>query len=300
MIRVGIIGLDTSHSIELVRRMQAPDCPEAERVPGYRAVTCLRFETPFQNQAGLDQRQRQLEAWGVSVTTSFEAAAAGCDAYLLTINDGSFHLDYFRKVAALGKPVFVDKPFATTLEDARDIIRLARKHHTRACSGSSLPFNPALADALAPFAGVHLAHVYGELGQAPAGDSLVWYGVHTFETLQRIMGPGARSVFARESEAETLAMIDYGAGRQGVVECVPGSYFYGGRAHGKDRDGKPLMKAFTLPSSYAALLRVLRPFFEGGPAPVSLETSFEGLAMMIAARRSIQTGQPEPVAPPPE
>ena len=299
MFKVGIIGLDTSHSVELPRRMQAPDCPDAERVAGMRAVTCLRFETPFQNRAGLDSRQAQLEAWGVKVTESFDESIAGCDAYLLEINDGSYHLDYFRRLAGLGKPVFLDKPLASTLEDGREILRVARAHKTRVWSGSSLPFTPALGEALQPFASVHLGQVYGALGKAPAGDSLIWYGVHTFEMLQKIMGPGARSVFAREGAAETIALVDYGAGRQGVVECIPGCWAYGGRAHGTGRDGKPRMQPFSLTPSYAALLRAILAFFEGGPAPVSLETTFEGLAMMAAARRSIESGKTEPVSPPP-
>jgi predicted dehydrogenase len=298
MIKLGIIGLDTSHSVEFPKRMQAPDCPEADRVAGLRAVTCLRFETPFQNKAGLDQRQKQLEAWGVKVTESFDEAAAGCDAYLMEINDPAFHLDYFRKLAGLGKPIFLDKPLAGTLEDGREILRLARQHNTRVWSGSSLPFSPPLSEALAPFSKIHLAHVYGALGKAPAGDSLIWYGVHVFETLQRIMGPGATSVTAREGGAETVAMVDYGGGRQGLVECIPGCWNYGGRAHGTDKEGQPHMKTFVLPASYPALLKAIQSFLEGGPAPVSLADSFEGLAIMVAARQSIETGKPAPVATP--
>ena len=67
-IRVAIVGLDTSHSIEFTRRMQAPDCPENQKVTGLRAVSCLRFETPFQDKDGLDGRQKQLEEWGVKVS----------------------------------------------------------------------------------------------------------------------------------------------------------------------------------------------------------------------------------------
>ena len=60
-IRVGIIGLDTSHAIEFPRRMQAPGPLRPSRVAGLRAVTCLRFATPFQNEEQLDGRQAQLE-----------------------------------------------------------------------------------------------------------------------------------------------------------------------------------------------------------------------------------------------
>jgi hypothetical protein len=140
--------------------------------------------------------------------------------------------------------------------------------------------------------------VYGALGKAPAGDSLIWYGVHTFETLQRIMGPGAKTVMAHDHASEIMSLVDYGNGRQGVVECVPGCWLYGGRVHGTDKAGQPLVKPFSLSVRYSVLLAAIRDFFEGGPAPVSMESSFEGLAMMAAARESIETGKPAAVAKP--
>ena len=120
-LRVGIIGLDSSHSIEFTRRMQAPDCPPDQRAEGMQAVTCLRFETPFQDQQGLDERQAQLEAWGVSVTEDFDEAVSGCDALLMEINDPQYHLDYFVGVAGLGKPLFLDKPLADTMENGLQV-----------------------------------------------------------------------------------------------------------------------------------------------------------------------------------
>ncbi|MDD5679349.1 MAG: Gfo/Idh/MocA family oxidoreductase, partial [Kiritimatiellae bacterium] len=220
MIKVAIIGLDSSHSIEFAKRMQDPACAPDQRVPGMRAVTCLRFQTPFQDKNGLDKRQSLLESWGVRVTTLFEEAVADCDAIMLEINDGAYHLEYFEKVAALGKPVFLDKPLAFNLADGRAIIRLMREHNTRVWSGSSLPFCPDMDAARAKFEEIKRAYVYGTLGKAPAGDALVWYGVHTFEMLQRIMGRNALSVHALETKGSILGIVDYGAGREGVVETI--------------------------------------------------------------------------------
>jgi len=292
MIKVAIIGLDTSHSIEFPRRMQAADCPPDQMVPGIRAVTCLRFETPFQDKKGLDERQSRLESWGVRVTTRFEEAVADCDAIMLEINDGAFHLDYFKKVAALGKPVFLDKPLAASLADGRAIIRLMRAHNTRVWSGSSIPFCPELDGTRSGFTQIKRAHVFGALGDAPAGDSLVWYGVHTVEMLQRIMGPGALSVCALETKGSILAVADYGAGREGVVEAIRGMWVYGGRIQGV-MNKEPKIVPFVCASTYAYrdILRLIKTFFEGGAAPVDMLTTFEGLAMMTAARQSIETGK---------
>jgi predicted dehydrogenase len=287
-IKVAIIGLDTSHSIQFSKLMNAADCPQELKVPGMQAISCMRFETPFQDKKGLDERQAQHEGWGVKVTEDLDEALAGCDAVMLEINDPAYHLEYFAKVAALGKPVFLDKPLAGNLADGRAIIELARQHGTRVWSGSSLPFADAIRDALAQVPDVKIGHSFGALGTAPAGDSLIWYGVHSFEMLQKVMGAGAREVTAVESEVGVVSVVEYEGERRGVVESIRGSWTYGGRVQSAKQ-----MVQFLVDGkyNYRNLLREVKAFFEGGPAPVSLETSFEGLAMMVAARDSIDSGK---------
>lgn len=288
MIKIAIIGLDTSHSIQFPQRMQAPDCPTNQRVPGLEAVSCLRFETPYQDKQGLDERQKQLEKWGVKVTENFDEAIEGCNAIMLEINDGSFHLEYFKKVAALGKPVFLDKPLAMTLADGRAIIDLAKKHNTRVWSGSSIPFCPPLAKTMQDAGEIKRAHVFGALGDAPAGDSLVWYGVHTFETLQRIMGRGAAKVRAIETDSSIVATVEFKDGREGLVESTRKVWAYGGTVWGTVNEQIKAMP-FVLDSkrAYHNILRLVKAFFQGGQPPVDMETTFEGLATMCAARESI-------------
>jgi hypothetical protein len=268
--------------------MQAPDCPKNQRVRGMKSISCLRFETPYQNKEGLDKRQQQLEQWGVKVTENFEEAVEDCDAIMLEINDGSRHREYFEKVAALGKPVFLDKPLAMTLADGRAIIEQMRKHNTRVWSGSSIPFCPPLEKILKNAGEIQRTHVYGALGKAPSGDSLVWYGVHSFETLQRIMGRGAKTVKAVETPSSIIALVEFMNGNEGVVELTPKSWKYGGTVWGIV-DKELQVNSFLLDSSvcYRNILRLIKAFFLGAPAPVDMETTFEGLAMMCAAKESI-------------
>lgn len=288
MIKIAVIGLDTSHSVEFPRLMQAPDCPKNMRVPGMKAISCLRFETPFQNRAGLDKRQQQLEQWGIKVTENIDEALEGCDAIMLEINDGGFHLEYFRKVAALGQPVFLDKPLAMSLADGRAIIELMRQHKTRVWSGSSIPFCPPLEKTLKNAGKIHRAHVFGALGKAPAGDSLIWYGVHSFETLQRIMGRGAAKVRAFSTASSIISAIEFNDGREGLVELTPKVWTYGGVLWGTVNEQMKTTPFVSNSSfSYRNILRLVKAFFLGAEPPVDMETTFEGLAMMCAARESI-------------
>lgn len=287
-IRVALIGLDTSHTVEFARRMQAPDCPEDQKVEGMEAVTCLRFETPFQNAEGLDKRQAQLEEWGVKVTTDFDEAVDGCDAVMLEINDASYHLEYFRRVADLKRPVFVDKPLADTIENARAIVQLAEEKGVRMFSSSSLRYVPQVEQAAKEVPEAMYASMYGPVGVAPAGSSIVWYGVHAFEMLERVMGRGARAVFARKDEAGVVAVVDYPEARRGLVELTTGVYSYGGLV----RD-KKLVKPFIVDSKrlYSDQLEHIVEFFRGAEPPCSTADALEVTAMLDAAEKSSVSGK---------
>lgn len=289
-IKVALIGLDTSHTIEFARRMQAPDCPADQKVPGMRATACLRFPTPFQAAAGLDSRQKTLEGWGVKVTTKFEEAVADCDAVMLEINDPAFHLEYFTRAAELGKRVFLDKPVADTIGNARRIAAIAAAKKVPVFSASSLRFVPQLLKACGEMPKPLLASTYGPVGKAPSGSSIVWYGVHAFEMLQRAMGRGALGVFARTDEAGVTAVVRYPDKRRGVVELSYVSWAYGGSL----RDDKRIVPFVNDASRlYSDLLLHVGEFFRGGPAPVAMEDSLEVTAMLDAAQRSADSGREE-------
>lgn len=288
-IKIGFIGLDSSHSVEFIRRMQAPDCPADQKVGGMRATACLRFETPFQSKEGLDSRQKTLESWGVRVTTTFEQAVSDCDALLITINDPSLHLEYFRQCAALQKPVFMDKPLAENLASARMIADLVRASKVPFMSCSSLRHASALREACMAVPAPEQASTFGPLGRAPAGISIVWYGVHAFEMLQRAMGSGAQQIATVPTTKGTVCVVDYKDGRQGVVELVEGTWMYGGSIRGGGS-----ASSFVVDSSsiYSLQLRDVEAFYRTGKSDVTLADALEVMAMLDAAHQSSVSGKP--------
>ena len=130
IIKLAIVGLDTSHTIQFTKLIQG-DPPAGMKVEGLRVVKAMRFPSPFQSEKDQDGRQAQLEKWGVTVTRSLEEAAADASALMLEINDPALHLQYFKQAAELGKPIFLDKPLAGTFEDGQAICELARKKRCR-------------------------------------------------------------------------------------------------------------------------------------------------------------------------
>ncbi len=293
-IKVAVIGLDTSHAVELPKLMQDPAVPADRRVEGLFVTRCLRFETPFQSSKGLDERQKYLESIGVLVTEDFDTAVADCDAIMLEINDPAYHLEYFEKCSKLGKPIFLDKPFADTLDNTAKIMKIAEENSVRFFTASSLRFDVDFAEALAKGVKPVSACVWGPVGKAPAGSSVIWYGVHAFEMLQRIMGCGAVSVMASEDRNGYVCHVVYADGRRGIVELSRNSWNYGGIIRDGAKEEVHYRVSGRVPF-YQMLVAEIVKFFRDGEQIVELKDSFEVMAMLSAADRSAQTGKAEVV-----
>jgi predicted dehydrogenase len=289
-VNVALIGLDTSHTVQYAMRAHSPDCPADQRVDGLRTVACLRFETPFQGKDGLDERQKQLGKWGIPVTESLDEAVSDCDAIMLTINDPSRHLEYFEACADLGKPIFIDKPLAESVASARTIARIAKEKRVRVWSASSLRFSPQLAEASKAVPEPQHVSTYGHMGMAPVGSSIVWYGVHAFEMLNRAMGRGAQNVRTVGTESGAVCVVRYADGRQGVVELLTKGSHYAGFLRDKQKAAPFVVDSSRL---YTDQLKLVAAFFHGGPAPVELEDAVEITAMLDAAERSLGSGTAE-------
>ena len=289
-LKVTIIGLDTSHAVEFPRRLQAPDWPEEQRVQGMRVEKCLRFLTPFTDEKVLAGRQELLESWGVRVTEDFDEAVAGADALILSINDATYHLEYFKRSVEVGVPIFLDKPMADSVESAQKIVEVADKHSTPFFTSSSYRFAPELVRAGSEVLRPSQAAVYGPLGIAPAGSSILWYGVHSFEMLESLLGTGAEAVTAVKDKQGAVVHVAYDDDRRGTVTLTEGVYQYGGVV----RDSEnvfPMVMSSSPP--YRELVEQMLGFFKGGPEPVMINHSMEIMKLLIATQKSYDSGNTE-------
>ena len=286
-IKIAVIGMDTSHVVELPKLMQDPNAKL--HIPGMRVTRAMRFETPFQNKEGLDTREAYLRSIGVEVTEDFDYTVGDCDAIMLEINDPSLHLEYFEKAAPLGKPIFLDKPFADTIENTRKIIEIGRKYNVRYFTASSLRFTVGLNGMLNQGVDVNSAYAWGPLGKAAAGSSIVWYGVHTFEQIERIMGIGAETVTTVPSGKGVVCIVKYKDGRSAVAELNEDKWVYGAVVR-DDAEKEAFCTIRGITPFYYSLLEKVRAFFLGIEDVVSIEESFEVMALCEAADKSFNAG----------
>src|SRR5438876_4996810 len=148
-LRIGLIGLDTSHVIEFAQALN--DSTNAGHVPGARIVAGFPggsndFELSRSRVEGFTRQLR--DQYGVKILDTPEAVAESCDVVFITSVDGRIHLEQFRRTIKLRRPTFIVKPFTTSLRDAEEIFRLAEDADVPVMSCSSLRYAEALTQSL--------------------------------------------------------------------------------------------------------------------------------------------------------
>src|SRR5215207_8176779 len=122
-LRVGIIGTDTSHVPAFTKAFR--DHPEWKItvVAAYKGGS-PDFPVSANRVEGFAKTIH--DEYGVELVDSIEALLAKVDVVLLESVDGRPHLAQATPVLEAGKRVFIDKPLAASLADARAIAGLSK------------------------------------------------------------------------------------------------------------------------------------------------------------------------------
>ncbi len=204
-IRVGIIGLDTSHVTAFTNAVNGPKAtPELQvmRIVAAFPGGSPDLPTSIERVPGFTEK---VKGFGVEIVDSIDALLPKVDAVLLESVDGRPHLEQARPVIKAGKPLFIDKPARRPAWPTRWRSTGWRKRPAcRAFRSSSLRFSPGIAAMKNDPA---IGEVLGCVAYSPCSlDShhpdLFWYGIHGVEELYTIMGPGCVSV-SRVHTADT-------------------------------------------------------------------------------------------------
>ena len=137
-LRIGIVGTDTSHVTAFAKTLNVPGS-------GARIVAAYKGGSPDveSSRTRVDKFAEELQSkYGVEIVPDIPSLVAKVDAVLLESVDGRVHLQQAKQVIAGKKPVFIDKPLAASLDDARAIAKAAKEAGVPWFSSSSLRFGP--------------------------------------------------------------------------------------------------------------------------------------------------------------
>lgn len=287
-LRLGIVGLDTSHVTAFTEILNDPTAKG--HVPGAVVVAAFKGGSPDieSSWSRVDGYTKTLQdKYGVKLYDTIEELCRNVDAVLIENVDGRPHLAAARPVIAARKPLYIDKPMAASVADVREIFRLAAAANVPIFSSSSLRF---ASNTLAVRAG-SIGTVTNAVTSSPAHlerthPDLFWYGVHGVESLYTVMGTGCESV-RRGTNAEGGIQVT-GRWKDGRIGTFSEGKGYSGLAQGTR--GSQAVGSYD---GYAPLVEAIVRFFQTGVAPVKPEETIEIFTFMEAADESKRRGGAE-------
>lgn len=285
-IRIGMIGLDTSHVTAFTKIINDPK--SKNHVSGAKVVAAFKGGSPDieTSISRVDDYTKTLkEDFGVEICETIEDLCSKVDAVMIESVDGRPHLSQAKPVIAAGLPLFLDKPVAGSLSDALEIYKLAKEAGVPVFSSSSLRYGKSTQ----AVRGGSIGKVTYALCSSPAKiephhPDLYWYGVHGCESLFTVMGTGCQSVI-RRTTSDGLIEVEgtWEDGRTGIFREGKG---YSGIA----RNAKGEEVAVGAYDGYAPLVVEVVKFFQTKSPPVSATETIELFTFMEAADESKRRG----------
>lgn len=290
-LRIGMIGLDTSHVTIFTKMLNMSEQPDA-RFAGCRVVAAFPAGNPQfpLSRDRIEGFTNGVKALGVKIVSSIEELLPLVDAVMLESVDGSQHLEQVQPVFAAGKPVFIDKPLAASFADVQAIAELGTKHKTPWFSASSSRFTqgyPELKKS-AEIGDILGVDTFSQARAAPGHPDLFWYGVHGVDLLYSLMGTGCRSVTAMQSPLTEQVTGAWENGRVGTYRAI------------REHTGKTGLGATVFGSrgithvnnyyDYVPLLATIVEFFRTKTTPIPVDEMVEVFAYLEAAEESKRRG----------
>lgn len=278
--RVGIIGLDTSHSVAFTKALNDPAA--SADFGAYKIVAAYPYGSKEIKSSydRIPEYTEDVKKLGVEISPTIKDLLSKVDVVLLETNDGRLHLEQALQVIKAGKPLFIDKPVAANFKDASTIFSAAKKAGVPVFSSSSLRYTPGAQDIAKGKLGKVLgADTYSPCTLESTHSDLFWYGIHGVETLFTVMGTGCKEVVRIYTPGTEMVIGTWNDGRIGTFRGTrTGKHIYGGTAFGEK--GAATVGDY---GGYNPLLIKIVEFFKTGIAPVSPEETLEIYAFMEAA-----------------
>ena len=130
-IRIGIIGLDTSHSTAFTELINSGGEAWAE---GFKVVAAYPYgsQTIESSYKRIPDYIEKVKKHGVKIVDSIADLLKEVDCVLLETNDGRLHLEQAIEVFKAGKICFIDKPIGATLGKSLSNVSESKRKSTHA------------------------------------------------------------------------------------------------------------------------------------------------------------------------
>ena len=285
--RIGIIGLDVSHSLAFTKLLNAAGA--GTEFSAYRVVAAYAGGSKDikASISRVAEFSTAVAALGVQIVSSVADMLAMVDVVMVNTNDGRLHYEQVLQVLKTGKPAFIDKPLAASLPDVLAIFEASERYKVPVFSSSSMRYFEN-EEALSKD---KIGKVLGASSFSPATlekshSDLFWYGIHGVEILYRLMGKGClqvSGVFSPDTDVVTGSWAD---GRLATFRGTrSGTHSYGATVFAEKGT-----ISIEPARGFKVLLQQIINFYEQRVSPVDPAETIEIYTFMEAAAVSKRKG----------
>ena len=297
--RIGIIGLDTSQVTMIISHINNIPGPGYDVVQpvwnssfeGFRVTAAYPYgsreiESSMKQIPTYIQKMREN---GIELVDSIQTLLSKVDAVMLMTFDGHPRVEQALQVIKARKPLFINKPFASSLKEVITIIDAAKKYNspifssspTRYLKGAQAARNGEIGDIMG-------ADSYSGCPLEPSHPDFYWYGIHGIEILFTMMGKECQTVQRKHTQNTDHVIGIWDNERIGTYRGIrKGKVTHSGIAYGLNE----ILPAGSFNDvGHRSLVIDMLKFFKTGITPVSVDETLAIHVFMEAADESKREG----------
>jgi predicted dehydrogenase len=286
MLRIGIVGSENSHTGAFARILNV-----TKRLPGAKVVALWGEEEEHTAKVAADCLIPEI-------VRRPEDLIGKVDAAIVDHRHPKYHVPAATPLVEAGIPVLVDKPFSYTVDEGKELLRLAKKKKVVVTSYSCVRYAPGFRrvhQARKKLAPIIAADFVGPCDIESQYGGVFFYGVHQTEMMVDALGVGAESVtFTRGSGGSHSATVVYGGGGP-VVTLHLLTGFHGKFGWGLYGAAGAVHEKLYYQGLYLRGLEAFLRMVATGKNDWSPEQILTSVAVLAAIDRAIKSGRQEAV-----
>ncbi len=286
MFKIAIIGTENSHARAFCKIIH-----EGHALLG--GVPYADFEVVGLYGDNPDENKLLQEITGgkAEISDNPEAWVGKVDAVMVTARNGSKHFGYVKKYIEAGIPAFIDKPITIDMDEALELVRLAKEKNVPLCGGSTCGFVDDTQYMKLLAKSDKIERIYGGSISAPVKMKNEWgdfffYSQHLVQIMTEVFGHDVESILAvsREDNATFIARYkDYDvSGHYGSAQFSATIY---------DKVNVYHRNISLKPDAYLSEFRRFEHMVRTGGMPESYEELITPVFILNAIYEAMNTGK---------
>ncbi len=216
------------------------------------------------------------EKYGVTVLDTMEEVIEKSDVLVVLSPDNpEKHVELCKKPLASGKPTYIDKTFAPTLAEAKEIFAMAEAGNTPCYSSSALNYVPEYQPVYAKEVDMIDSWGPGEFAQ---------YAVHQVEPIVNMIKADPVRVLSIGTKDFPAIAVEFEGGKRAKVAVWPTNGDFGMNIGYKGGAGESIIAG----SGWEGCTKAMAGFFKDAKPAIPHEVTLRAIAIIEAGLRAMQ------------